>query len=72
MVRDWLVKHNQIQTTLLEQIRQHHFSAISPRYCWRLKSLRTSLRSRGAHTHYPMCRQRVQAIWASQVIQRTI
>src|SRR3954467_13778209 len=27
MVRGWPVKHNQIQTTLLEQIRQHHFPA---------------------------------------------
>src|SRR3954469_2897570 len=32
-VRDWPAKHKQIQTTLLEQIRQPCFPAISPRYC---------------------------------------
>src|SRR3954470_1202569 len=32
-VRDWPAKHNQIKTTLLEQIRQPCFPAISSRYC---------------------------------------
>src|SRR3954463_2761605 len=54
-VRGWPVKHNQIQTTLLEQIRQHHFP-VQAAVLLTSEDPRTRLRCRGAHTPHPTCR----------------
>ena len=61
MMRGWPVKQKQkqIQITLLEQRRQHHFPAQAT-ILLTFEGPRTRLRCRGAQTRHPICRQCVQ------------